>query len=546
MLGQRTATLSCDVLATSPLLLATLPAATAAIACSGPEVPSGVLLPQRVQLLPPYGTPSFDATITCNLTGSDGAAMGTAALEVVVVATLWPTFDDVLVISSNGFSRSVAGLGPGKMNSTKELLDALDILQGPRRLSRARFFGSTGDTQLSSAIASSAASLAAMERAWGGIALSTGSARPFSLTLFGATPVVLRSRTRSFVNGTTVFLGAARCNDTVVSSDGAWLATIAPDPAHLCGGAAVGGSCNYVDLVVANPTTVALPSGPALGTTLNCPPFCSGAVGDGVFPLASSRASFAPAVLDSTGTVALPINLASVVPGVARPQVVAIAASAGLFYSEACSSTGIYTDPSSGACTNASDPASGLCAFGGGDACRPCPSGALCPGGYRAWPQQGHWSAAESSAAVLQCVQPGARIKCLGWSATLGATKCGVGYLQGSFLCSACSPAFYLAGDGSCAACPTLPTSWDKFSGLFTVISAVVGFGVVVYLVLFSAIVAAGLSTKSIVKVGCACLPSILVERTRPPFRISMLAPLERHFAGCAVAYDRPGAHAKA
>lgn len=35
--------------------------------------------------------------------------------------------------------------------------------------------------------------------------------------------------------------------------------------------------------------------------------------------------------------------------------------------------------------------------YGRGDACKTCPEGTLCPGGYRMWPSAGYWNADETS-----------------------------------------------------------------------------------------------------------------------------------------------------
>lgn len=393
--------------------------------------------------------------------------MGAAEIGASVTASLWPTFDDVIVSSSNGFSRSIVGFGPGKINTTDALLRAAQ--GGQRRaLLPVRLLASSS---LSAAIANPEVGLAAIAAVWGGVDLpSDATARPFALTLFGSTPFVFRSRVRSFVNGTSV--GSLRCNGTVVSADGQWLSTVAPDPSLLCGDASVaaGSSCAYATLVIENPPVITSLADASLvyGATLACPPFCAGAVASGVFPLAqlaaasrnSSLVAFVPAEVDTGGSAALPLDLVSA--GAATGHVAAIAASSGLFYSQACSDSGIYTDPSSGACTNASDPAFADCAFGGGALCRPCPAGALCPGGFRAWPQRGHWSAAESSAAVLPCVQPSARDKCLGWNAALAASQCGSGYRQGSFLCSG-ERAISRAREARACVLPRRPCSQPSF-----------------------------------------------------------------------------------
>ena len=128
-------------------------------------------------------------------------------------------------------------------------------------------------------------------------------------------------------------------------------------------------------------------------------------------------------------------DFAGIANGGDDSSALAPAYAAGLYYAEACSASGVYTDPASGACTNTSSPLYPLCAFGSGSNCQPCPANALCPGGPRCWPLPGFWVAVESSPSVLPCALPGAAAKCTGWSSALGQTKCGAGYLQVGAVC---------------------------------------------------------------------------------------------------------------
>ena len=66
------------------------------------------------------------------------------------------------------------------------------------------------------------------------------------------------------------------------------------------------------------------------------------------------------------------------------------------------------------------------------------------------WPRPGYWAAYDSSSSVTKCSEPNPASRCTGWSVALGATLCGVGYRQGSYLCGACASGFYLK------VCPTL------------------------------------------------------------------------------------------
>ena len=443
--GQLMPTLACGTVAdgvaeNEPLLhVAYLPSSTMALPCSI-DGGQGITLPMSLQLLPPYATPGFSGVVSCSLTGADGAAMGTVSLGVTVAATLWPTFDDVIIVSESGISRSIGGFGPGNVNSTAALLAA--AAESPQRARARALDGSGASGSAVNPMFSSAAVLAAMTRVWGGVEIPPDDVRPFSLTLFGSTPFVLRSRQRAFTSDTRVRVGAVLCNGTVASADGVWLVTTAPDPALLCGTASATAGCAYASLVIQNPPFVDLATGRVLGASLSCPPFCSNAIGGGLFPLAvasgnATTAAFVPANLDASSRAAVAIDFAATgSTGVTAARISAIASSSGMFFSASCSDSGLFTDPSTGACTNSSDPAFSFCAFGSGGACRACPRGAMCPGGNRAWPQRGYWSAAESSATVLSCIQPDALRKCLGWNAALGTAQCGAPYRQGSYLCS--------------------------------------------------------------------------------------------------------------
>jgi hypothetical protein len=82
--------------------------------------------------------------------------------------------------------------------------------------------------------------------------------------------------------------------------------------------------------------------------------------------------------------------------------------------------------------------------YGTGADCRPCPEGAVCPGGNRLWPLGGYWNSGEDSGFVARCDPPEA---CLpGRTGT-----CAPGYV-GS-LCGECEASFYRSA-GICQPCP--------------------------------------------------------------------------------------------
>jgi hypothetical protein len=121
-----------------------------------------------------------------------------------------------------------------------------------------------------------------------------------------------------------------------------------------------------------------------------------------------------------------------------------------------------------------------------------CPTGAICPGGSRAWPLPGYFSSDQASADVLRCSPPDATARCRGWSTALKASVCGAGYKQGSYLCSVCDTSYYRKGDGTCSACPVSPSLFDRFYGLFMLLIGISCFAVLTYVVLHIAVRANG------------------------------------------------------
>lgn len=317
----------------------------------------------------------------------------------------------------SGFSRSVGGRGI--LNATPALLRAAQ--RSARRL--------IGDASpLATALSDTSVVLQAMQDAWGAVDVSSDTGVPFSVVIFAATPLVLRSTRRSFSPLTRVRIGGVECGGTVASADGHWLAVLTPSPVALCGSEAT--DCSYASLSVTNPSTDA-----ERGVTLSCPPFCSGVLApwSSVVPLPLESTSgygvaLVPAAAARPG--ALPVALGALDFGALGTGALSPVYSPGIYFAVACSDSGIYTDPSTGQCTNQSSPGFQLCAFGGGDACKPCPQGGMCPGGFRCWSLPGFFAPLESSPVTIPCSEPGALEKCVGWSVAISQTRCGPGYLQ--------------------------------------------------------------------------------------------------------------------
>ena len=198
------------------------------------------------------------------------------------------------------------------------------------------------------------------------------------MTLSGASRIVLRATSdiRAFLlpPETTVTVNGVQCNVSAVSEDGVWAVVDTPSTAQLGSSCSQqqDGDCGYVMFSVSNAPSVSTTDGRLwAGASLSCPPFCPGAIGGGVVPVATAEGiARGIALKDSVG-----------LPALLPPQ--SEVTSQGFYYAAACSKTGLYTDPAFGACSNESDPESFLCAYGSGDACTLCPSASLCPGGSR-------------------------------------------------------------------------------------------------------------------------------------------------------------------
>jgi hypothetical protein len=327
--------------------------------------------------------------------------------------------------------------------------------------------------------------LAASIAVWGGTSLPT-SPTPFSLTVVRSTVLVLRASRPAFAPGVSVSIGNVTLSGTAASSDGFWLVTRTPALSQICD---TSGSCADSKLVLTNPETPSeVPSeGMRRGATISCPPFCPGLLPELAIPVAISVADSLAFVPGSVLTTASGGRITAPVDTQAYAE-----ATTGIVYVQSCSASGLYTDPTTGACTNASDPRSSRCAFGSGDACQGCPAGALCPGGSRAWPRPGYYTAIPSLPTLLPCPPPQPELRCTGWNAVTGKTQCGELYRQGSYKCESCAEGAYAPGDGSCRKCPVITGPWDRYSGLIIIFGVLVAFAVGIYLTLLCFIRAVG------------------------------------------------------
>ena len=440
-----------------------------------PASDAPVLLPPVAAVGAVYGTGGGTAALSCQVYRADaGDSLGFATTPLTVTPTLWPVWEDAILVAPSGIMRSArlsitlnatAALRAAGADAAASCGDPL-LASGPGCISRL-------DNSTLSVAVTPAAVISVAEALWGAVPLpSNDGGGSLTLTLTASSLILLRSPRYAFRNGTNATLGGAPCPVLAVSPDGLWALLQTPSPAQLCGSDAV--DCGYSTLRVRAP-----PSPPGAGAfsggALACPPVCPGSISPptslpAVFDVGADAVLAALGRDPSTGGAAL-----TALPSASQGG----GGSRGIFYSLACAQTGLFTDPSTGACTNASDPASYACAYGSGAGCKACPVGSLCPGGFRLWPRPGYWVASEAAATAIACPAPDAATRCPGWSAATaaaGTSSCGAGYLAGSYLCSACARGHYPTDTGTCAACPVLVGPWDKYRGLLLLLAGVAAF----------------------------------------------------------------------
>ena len=320
-----------------------------------------VAVPAVVAVSPAFGSAGGAATLTCGLFagGGGGVAVAQATLSLVLYPTSWPLAADAIVLPAGSV---------GVMNST---------LFGPANVSAAaaalgvRCGGRAVPTAAD--VAYGRCALTAVMDVWAGVPVAPpdspppGQApppAPFSVAVTSSTLVVLRaSADGAFAAGTTATVSGAACVVAAVSSDGRWVAIFTPHATTMCGPDGVSaGICGPGVLVVSTPPSLAISS---LAAALACPPFCAG---DLARIRAEPSASGAAVVPFNGGSAFEPALLASIAATGAPVLVAATSPAPGIVYAPSCTAFG-YTDPASGACTNASEAASYVCAFGGVGAC---------------------------------------------------------------------------------------------------------------------------------------------------------------------------------
>ena len=74
--------------------------------------------------------------------------------------------------------------------------------------------------------------------------------------------------------------------------------------------------------------------------------------------------------------------------------------------------------------------------------------------------------------------------------------------MQGSYLCGACVPGYFLDFDGTCSACPAVSSVWDKYGTLIVLFLCVLGFALVVFVITSLAVLASESSLSGRLKVN--------------------------------------------
>lgn len=374
-------------LSSSALTIVIAPGNPQQLACDA--LPAPVELPYSVSAVAAFRAPAATGTLDCRLSGSDGSSMGDAAVPVTVLATLWPIWEDAVAVSLDGtFLSSTLGY----RNGTGALIAAACAFAASNQSAAVEAAAAANVTActIGAALTSPELILAAVMAEYGGSALPTTSTlanasssasatdvdvstSTFSLTLTGSTLLVLRATTKAFSNQTRATVGNASCSPVLSSADGQWFFMRTPSKGAICGtsDSSSDGDCGLHALTVTNPSEIAATETSSggralldtavdvsalLGSALSCPPFCPGFLSSGIIPIAKA-AGFVPGVSQSG---ALPVPLS---------ETAFATTSIGFYYVEACSKTGLFTDPTTGACSNASDPRSLGCAFGSGDSC---------------------------------------------------------------------------------------------------------------------------------------------------------------------------------
>lgn len=107
--------------------------------------------------------------------------------------------------------------------------------------------------------------------------------------------------------------------------------------------------------------------------------------------------------------------------------------------------------------------------------CKPCPFGAICPGGSKIFPDAGYWASQQYPENIYPCLNPLACIE----GSNNAENNCAFSY--DGVLCATCIPGYKLKGSYNCTKCPKYWISW-----LIVVISGILVLGFVAFMVYFN------------------------------------------------------------
>jgi hypothetical protein len=235
----------------------------------------------------------------------------------VVQSTIWPIWDDAVVVLPSGLMRSTR-LG--------------HVINGSAALQSVV----SGNPMF---LDNLTAVLNATRATWESVSVvnptlvdAAAASRQFSLTLTGSTVVVLRASIRAFVPGMTVRLGLGMCIVGAVSSDGLWAVIVTPSAAASCVASTQGSSdCGYITLIL---NTSSATKTSMAGVALHCPPFCAGVVSvPRVVPMYDSSGGHVLGSFPPVGSGLPPQQLLGQS---------SVETSLGIYYAAACSASGAF------------------------------------------------------------------------------------------------------------------------------------------------------------------------------------------------------------
>ncbi len=409
---------------------------------------------------------------------------------------------------------TVAG-GGGGGGGAAVVLPALDTLaaacEGVAAFAQNYTLGGPSFWASGDIVAACPPALAALASAVASLRAST-AAPSLAATLSGARHLLLVASPRTPfppAPALSVALGGAPC--AVNWATPALASVTTPVLAALCGAAVASGDCGLAPLVVAF-----FSGSGALPLPAAYPPLLPSADAQWDAQLAAAVAAAAPAPTAPATPLSSAVSLVGLPPALFLASAAALAPpGVGIRVVARCVDP-TFAPPEACVVVNYSQPlleaGSGqLCVWGTGDACFPCPPGALCPGGAQLLPLPGFWAPAPASppSDLYPCPDPDAQLRCpgyLGVSSAGGAYGCGAGY-RGQ-VCAACDAGFFRRS-GTCATCPPF-SAWALLRPLLAFGGALGAAGAALVAAVWAVLRCGGRARASVVE-AAAPVGSLLV-----------------------------------